>query len=99
MSPEGTWNVVIHTPIGKQQVVLQVQHHQGIWTGSARQGNETVPLLNVQCTEDNLTWEQEVTRPLRLRLAFEVKCMGDHMTGTVRSGKLPASRLEGTRQF
>ncbi len=44
-----------------------------------------------------LTWLQNVTKPLRLSLKFEVVVRGDEMSGTAKAGLLPASRLTGVR--
>jgi hypothetical protein len=47
---------------------------------------------------DRLTWNQSITKPLRLNLAFAVTLDGDTMTGTSRAGRLPASTVTGRRR-
>jgi hypothetical protein len=94
---DGTWNITIATPIGKQSVVLEISTHDGNVRGTARQGEEVVPFIDPVVDGDRLTWTQDVTRPLRLRLKFDVTVDGATMTGTAKAGVLPASRLTGAR--
>jgi hypothetical protein len=51
------------------------------------------PTVDVALDGDRLTWNQSITKPLRLSLAFAVTVDGDTMTGTSRAGRLPASKV------
>lgn len=94
---DGTWNIVIATPIGKQSVVLDISTRDGTVQGTARQGEEVVPLLDPVIDGQRLCWTQNVTRPLRLSLRFDVTVEGSTMTGTAKAGILPTSKLTGQR--
>lgn len=97
MSFDGTWNITIATPIGKQSVVLEISTQDGNVRGTARQGEEVVPFLDPVVDGSRLTWTQNVTRPMRLSLKFDVTVDGATMTGTARAGFLPTSKLTGAR--
>ncbi len=97
-SPIGTWAVVIATPIGKQHVSLRISQDAGKLGGTATLGAETVPLLGLELEGNRLTWSQNVTRPLKLTLRFEVTFDEVRMTGTAKAGVLPSSSLEGRRE-
>jgi hypothetical protein len=94
---DGTWNITIATPIGKQSVVLEISSHDGDVRGTARQGEEVVPFIDPVVDGDRLTWTQNVTRPMRLSLKFDVTVDGATMTGTAKAGFLPTSKLTGAR--
>ena len=94
---DGTWEVKIATPIGKQAVVLEIFSQDGVIRGTAKQGNETVNLINPVEEGNHLIWTQNVTKPLKLSLKFDVTVEGDVMTGTAKAGKLPTSHLTGNR--
>jgi len=94
---DGTWNVTIATPIGKQEIVLEIATRHGAVGGTARRGDEIVALVDPIAEGNRLRWTQSVTRPLRLTLAFDVTVDGDAMTGTAKAGVLPSSRLTGRR--
>lgn len=97
-SPTGTWAVVIATPIGKQHVTLRVLEQAGRLEGTATQGAETVPLVDMKCEEGRLTWTQSVTKPMRLTIKFEVTFDETTMSGTAKVGVLPSSKLVGVRE-
>ncbi|WP_431676519.1 hypothetical protein [Kitasatospora sp. KL5] len=98
MSVEGTWDLVISTPIGRIKAVVDIRQQDGVLAGTARGAGEEVPLGDLALDGDRLTWTQAVTRPLRLNLAFAVKLAGDTLTGTSKAGRLPASQVTGERR-
>jgi hypothetical protein len=93
----GSWNVTIHTPIGKMEVVFDITEHEGVIEGVARSDAESVDFVDAVADGNRLKWTQHVTTPMRLTLKFEVDVEGDTMTGTSKAGPFPASKLEGTR--
>ncbi|MFE5699249.1 hypothetical protein CJ179_25815 [Rhodococcus sp. ACS1] len=97
MSVEGTWNVVIATPIGKQRVELTFFTEDGELRGIARGDAEEVPLTDPVLDGNRLTWTQSITKPLRLHLKFDVLVEDDEMTGKSTAGRLPSSKVSGRR--
>jgi len=97
MSVAGTWNLSIATPIGRQDVVLELSERDGALHGTARGRAETVPLVDLVQNGNRLTWRQAITRPLRLNLAFDVTVDADTLTGVSKAGRLPSSPVTGTR--
>jgi hypothetical protein len=99
MSVEGTWQLVISTPIGKQHAALELSTQDGVLHGTARdqKHGEEVELTELALDGDRLTWRQSITKPMRLRLAFEVTVHGNDMTGTSKAGRLPSSSVTGHR--
>ncbi|WP_353940439.1 hypothetical protein ABII15_01735 [Streptomyces sp. HUAS MG91] len=94
----GTWDLAVSTPIGTLQAVVELHDTAGELTGTARGAGEEVPLTDVVLDGDRLTWRQAVNRPLRLNLAFAVTVDGDTLAGTSKAGRLPASKVTGTRR-
>ncbi|MFF9044246.1 hypothetical protein [Streptomyces parvulus] len=98
MSPEGTWDLTIATPVGRIAAVAEFRRLDGALTGTAHGAGEEVPLEQVVLDGDRLTWKQAVTRPMRLNLAFDVRIDGDLLSGTSRAGRLPSSKVTGERR-
>ncbi|MEB8344190.1 hypothetical protein [Streptomyces endophyticus] len=99
MTVEGIWDLSVSTPIGTIAAVVELRGEGGELTGTAHGAGEEVPLHDLELTgDDRLTWKQAVTRPMRLNLAFAVTFDGDTLTGTSRAGRLPASKVTGTRR-
>ena len=94
----GVWDLAISTPIGAQQVELRVWESGGTLEGTATGDQETVRLVAVAFDGVHLTWTQTIARPLRLTLAFDVTVDGDNLTGTSKAGRLPRSKVSGTRR-
>jgi hypothetical protein len=98
-SADGTWNLVIDTPIGKQRATLQLSTQDGVLRGVARdqRHGEEVALTNLVLDGDRLTWAQSITKPMRLNLSFDVTIDGDEMTGRAKAGRLPGATVTGHR--
>lgn len=97
MSYEGNWDITIATPIGKQAVALRLTERAGEVTGVATQGEEAVPLIDPRRDGERLTWSQNVTKPMRLSIAFDVLIEGDTLSGTAKPGILPSVKVSGHR--
>jgi hypothetical protein len=96
---EGTWDLIIHTPIGKQRVALELSTEDGVLRGVARdlRSGEEVVLTDLVLDGDRLTWAQSITKPMWLNLTFDVTVSGDELTGRSKAGRLPSSRVVGRR--
>ncbi|WP_261303030.1 DJ-1/PfpI family protein [Paenibacillus andongensis] len=94
---DGDWNTIIATPVGKMEVKLSISTSNGIIQGKATQEDETIDFINPLLQDNKLTWSLRITKPILLNLNFEVAAGGDHMTGIVKAGILPASKLTGKR--
>jgi hypothetical protein len=90
--------VTIATPIGVMAVVFDITEQDGAIQGTARSDAETVEFLDAVADGNQLTWNQNVTTPMRLKLKFDVTVEGDIMTGTSNpGGMMPSSKVEGSR--
>ncbi|GAA0442288.1 hypothetical protein ACFQ2B_35205 [Streptomyces stramineus] len=98
MAVEGIWDLAVSTPIGTIKAVVELSRKAGVLTGTAHGAGEDVPLGDITLDGDRLTWEQAITKPLRLNLAFAVTVDGDTLTGTSTAGRLPASKVTGRRR-
>ena len=101
MTPDGTWQLVIRTPVGSLPVELIVTGDANGYAGIARGPGHDIVIPHITVTPQpdgqHLTWTQQVTKPLRLTLQFDVLVTGDTLNGTARAGRLPPSQVSGTR--
>ncbi|MFF9298101.1 hypothetical protein ACH4KU_06340 [Streptomyces althioticus] len=95
---EGVWDLTVATPVGRIKAVVEFRRRDGSLTGVASGAGEDVPLRDIAVDGPRVTWKQSVTKPLCLNLAFAVDVHGDTMGGTSRAGRLPASKVTGTRR-
>jgi hypothetical protein len=98
----GTWDVRLRTPIGTLKIRYTFTEHGEMLAGTAEGQGETSTLeaIAVEPTADGerVTWSQKVTRPMRLNLDFDVIATGDVLEGHSHAGRLPRTRVSGTRQ-
>src|SRR5579871_1203176 len=96
MSANGHWKVTASTPAGPQSMELQIAAQGDTFTGSidSPMGNLTI---EGQVKGARLHWVTELTRPMPLRVTFDVEVDGDIMTGTARMGFLGKAKLRGER--
>jgi hypothetical protein len=96
----GDWNVSIKTPVGSLQIVYNFDLVDGVLTGSAAGKHETVPCSDIVVAEEKggqrVKWRQTVTKPMKLKLEFDVLVDGDQLSGQSRAGRLPRSTVTGT---
>ncbi len=97
MSFDGRWRVEIPTPLGRQDVLLDIQDHDGQVSGTATQGAETVPFIDPVMVGDQLQWSQQITQPMKMKIKFEIVRDGDTLTGKAKPGYLPSITISGTR--
>lgn len=99
MSFEGNWQIEIATPIGKQVVDLKIADRDGIVSGTATQGDETVDLIDPVVDGDTIRWSQQITKPMRMKIKFSLTRDGDTLSGSAKPGILPSSAVTGARQL
>ncbi|MER7738200.1 hypothetical protein ABTX34_07640 [Streptomyces sp. NPDC096538] len=95
---EGVWDLTIATPVGRIKAAVAFRREDDALAGVASGAGEDVPLRDIAVDGARVTWKQSVTKPLRLNLAFAVHVEGDTLEGTSRAGRLPASKVTGTRR-
>jgi hypothetical protein len=97
----GRWAVRMRTPIGSIDACLTFADTDEGLVGSAEATTETVQLRNIrtvtEADAEHVTWQQSITRPLRLTLDFDVVVREDEMHGHSRAGRLPRSTVTGHR--
>lgn len=98
----GTWDVALKTPIGTLSVQYRFEETAEGLRGTATGKDETVPLSDIESTPTDdgathFTWQQKVSKPMRLNLDFDVVVNGNELAGHSRAGRLPRTRVTGHR--
>ncbi|TCS14935.1 hypothetical protein [Caulobacter sp. BK020] len=95
-SPE-TWNLTIQTPIGPQTSVATLIKQGSILTGhiAGRMGGEDITQGKID--GDRLRWVNDVQKPAKIKLTFEVQVVGDQLSGKVKMGMFGSFNVNGQR--
>jgi hypothetical protein len=97
MSADGTWNLVIDTPMGKQNASIVLTSAGNTLTGTVTDSFGQVDITDGVVDGNQLSWSQKMTKPFPMTLGFTVTVDGDQMTGSVKAGAFGTSPLTGTR--
>ena len=98
MSAEGTWKLVMKTPIGERKSTLALQAAGGALTGklSNEEGNST-DILEGKASGNAVSFKAAVKSPMPLTLEFKGSVDGDKIAGTVSASGVGDFPFSGTR--
>ncbi|MET0194800.1 MAG: hypothetical protein ABW200_15685 [Hyphomicrobiaceae bacterium] len=96
MAADGTWNLVMNTPIGERKATLTLQG-SGALTGSLAAEGNTTPILDGQETGNTVSFKAAITNPMPLTLEFSATIDGAKIAGTVGAGAIGSWPFSGTK--
>ncbi|ASW55704.1 hypothetical protein [Plantactinospora sp. KBS50] len=98
MSVAGTWQLIIDSPMGKQEgeVVLHVDGDTVTGPLTNKTMNQQSEIFDGHVDGDTASWKIEMSL-VKVTLTFNVTVEGDTMTGKVTAGLIGGFNLEGKR--
>ena len=97
MSVDGTWNVVVKSPMGDQPSTLTLAADGATLTGTASAQGNTNPIASGKADGNNISWSNSITTPFPMTLEFSGKVDGDSLSGSVKAGSFGSFPFAGTR--
>lgn len=97
MSADGTWNIVLNTPMGKQRSVLELVSEGGRLTGTGRAMGSSMPVQDGTVDGDEITFDMRVGKPIPMTLKFRLTISGTTLEGDVVAGPLGRQKVTGER--
>jgi hypothetical protein len=98
MAVDGTYNVEIDTPMGKQESTLTLKTDGGAISGNMASPMGTLEFSGGKVSGDAVSWEMEIDSPMgKMTLEYNVKISGDEISGEVKAGSFGSSPLKGKR--
>lgn len=94
---DGTWAIEVATLAGSRRFDLTLTTEGTTLTGTAVGSTGPVPIRDGSAVGDAAEFVLELAAPLPMSLLFELRVIGDRLTGTAQSGPFPASSVLGTR--
>jgi hypothetical protein len=98
MSVDGTWKLVMQTPIGERKSTLTLKQAGPGLTGrlAGEEGNAT-DIYDGQASDAGLGFKAAIKNPMPLTLEFTAKITGDKIAGTVSASGVGSWPFSGTR--
>ncbi|XPP26754.1 MAG: hypothetical protein ACNYNX_00840 [Leucobacter sp.] len=96
--PDGSWNIIIATPMGRQEVTLDIETAAALLTGTATTAHEGVIDLHEGTWDGQvLVCKVDLKKPLPLTVTYKLEISDDQISGTAKAGPFPASKVTGSR--
>jgi hypothetical protein len=98
MSADGTWKVVMNTPIGERKSTMALKTAGGTLTGklTGDEGN-TTDIFDGKANGDDISFKAAIKSPMPLTLEVKGKVAGDKISGTVSASGVGSWPFSGTR--
>lgn len=96
MAFNGTWNIVMKTPMGDRDAKLTLAQDGDALSGSMEADGQSTEISNAKVEGDRAKWDANVTSPMPLTLSFDVAEEGGNLDGTVKLGMFGSAPVSGT---
>ena len=98
MSADGTWKLVMKTPIGERKATLTLTSAGSALTGKManEEGNST-DILDGKASGNTISFKAAVKNPMPLTLEFSGSVDGDKISGTVNASGVGSWPFSGTK--
>jgi len=93
---DGTYDVVVKSPLGDQKSTLTVKSDGSTFTGT-NSGAMGAADVSGEVNGNTLTWKQQMTVPMPMTLDMSITIDGDSVSGTVGAGAFGSFPVTGTR--
>ena len=98
MAVDGTWKLVVNTPMGAQESTLVISSSGATLTGTQSAGSgEGRPIDEGTVDGNDIAWKASITKPMAMTLDFSGTVDGDTLTGQVKLGMFGNAPVTGTR--
>jgi hypothetical protein len=99
MSADGTWKISMSTPMGAQEMTLELKEEGSTLSGtmSAAMAPEPMALSDGTVDGASLAWKAALTQPMPMTLEFKATVDGDSISGDVALGSFGNATFTGTR--
>ena len=98
MDIEGSWRLVVLSPIGKQVIATDLRADGNALTGTATNeaNQKTADVFDGSMSGDTAEWKITL-QEMKLTLTFEVTVANDSMSGKVKAGHFGKFSVSGER--
>lgn len=96
MAYNGTWNLVMKTPMGDREAELTLAQDGDALTGSMTSEGQATDISNGKVEDGNAKWDVDVTSPMPLTLSFDMEADGADLKGSVKLGMFGNAPATGT---
>jgi len=97
MSVDGSWKIVVKTPLGDEEAALDLKTEGRMLTGTHSSRAGDLQIYDGTVDADNVAWKVNTLVPFSMTLAFDGTVEGDRMSGHAKAGWFPRTTFTGQR--
>jgi hypothetical protein len=94
---DGKWNIVVDTPTGKTESVLDLATEGTALTGTSTSDDTVLDIEDGRIEDGRLVFSVKIRKPMPIRLKFNIGVLGDELDGEVKVGIFGKSKVVGAR--
>lgn len=98
MSVDGKWIIIIKSPVGPMESELVLTSAGDTFSGTQSGQGQTSEIAGGKIDGNNISWVNQVTSPMKMKLDFSGTIDGDQLTGKVKAGMMGNFTFSGSRQ-
>lgn len=98
ISLDGTWTVTIDGPTGPMETTLTLETVDGTLTGVQSGQGASSPILDAKLDNGQLTWINQISKPMKMKLTFTGAVQGDRISGKVKAGFMGSFPFTGVKR-
>jgi hypothetical protein len=98
MAVDGTYKLVVQTPMGEQESTLTIAASGANLTGTQTAPNGGSAEIEDGSVDGNeVSWKASISKPMPMTLHFAGIVEGDTISGSVKLGMFGSAKFSGTR--
>jgi hypothetical protein len=97
MAVDGTWNLVMDTPMGERRANVKLTSQGGTLTGQQSAEGNSIDIFDGTVNGNQVFWKVSITQPMALTLEYTGTIDGDKMSGSMKAGMFGNSPFTGSR--
>lgn len=83
----GNWTVTVKGPTGAMVTNMDIEYQDGKLSGSqGAEGDAPMPMKDISLKGNSLTWKNQFTKPVKIKVDFTAEVAGNTMEGKVKAG-------------
>jgi hypothetical protein len=97
MSIDGTWTIVVESPMGEQKSTVELKIDGNALTGTSHGPNGDAPIADGKADGNDVSWKLDITQPMPMTLEVSGTVDGNSIAGRVKAGMFGSFPFTGTR--
>jgi hypothetical protein len=97
MSIDGTWTIVVASPMGEQKTNVELKTDGTAVTGTDHGPNGDAPIYDGKADGNNVSWKVDITQPMPMTLEVSGTVENDTISGRVTAGVFGSFPFTGKR--